>query len=210
MGDVDKVWAEIGDQPVFVRALSELAPSCSSIVMVTRSDSVERARTILAPLFPGVTVVAGGSERQESVRLGLAALSAEVAYIAVHDSARPFASGAMLDSGIRLLARYHGAVPALTPVDTVKKVNLDGLVVSSLARDELRAVQTPQVFRATSLRAAHQHAVEHGLTGTDDASLLELAGMSVATFSGDPANFKITTSIDLLLARQLAVERSLS
>ena len=139
-------------------------------------------------------VVAGGTTRSESVRRGLAAVPDEATIVCVHDAARPFASetvwhrvvGAIVDGAA-------GAVPGVPVVDTIKEVNTSNVVVDTPRRETLRAVQTPQAFRASSLRRAHASSAE----GTDDATLVENMGGEVVVVEGEVANRKITTPEDL-------------
>lgn len=200
MSGVDKLWAPLGAHPVIWHAVAKLAPAAHEIVMVVRQDQVERVRESLRGIGPRLSVVPGGAERQDSVAAGLAALSS-VEAVAVHDAARPFASVLLLQEGLALLDLWDGAVPAVEVRDTIKQIGPDGRVVGTLERATLRAAQTPQVFRADVLRSAHERARAIGVSGTDDAALVETAGFRVRTFPGSPANFKITTADDLLLAR---------
>ena len=149
-----------------------------------------------------LTVVAGGTERQDSVALGLSALD-EVDIVAVHDAARPLADSGLLDAGIDLLRSCDGAIPVQPVHDTIKRIDRHGAIVETIDRTMLRAAQTPQVFRAQALRTAHEQAVRERRTLTDDASLLEQSGYCVKVFPGSPTNMKITTDYDLHLARLL-------
>ncbi len=156
-------------------------------------DELIRGRVYSFELLPPVT---GGSERAISMARGLAALSPECAWVAVHDAARPVPPVGML-SRLFDAAKQHGAaVPGLMVADTVKEVDAAGMVVGTLDRGRLRAVQTPQVAR----RAWFAEAVATGQVlhaHTDDASLLEAAGFPVFVCEGDAANRKITTQADL-------------
>ncbi len=137
-------------------------------------------------------VVVGGATRSASVRAGLAAVPADAEIIVVHDGARPLASRALFDAVVAAVrAGADAAVPALPVVDTLR--SLDGGTVD---RSRLVAVQTPQAFRAEALRAAHRDDAD----ATDDASLVELAGGTVAVIEGDQRNLKITTPTDLRIA----------
>jgi len=145
-------------------------------------------------------VVAGGATRSESVRRGLAAVPGEATIVCVHDAARPFAT----HEDYRLVidavhGGADGAVPGVTPADTIKLVEEDGVVVSTLPRSALRAVATPQAFRAAVLRAAHTGSAE----GTDDASLVEANGGRVIVVEGSAMNRKITTPEDMAWARAM-------
>ena len=142
--------------------------------------------------------VAGGQTRSESVRRGLAAVPKTATIICVHDAARPFANE---DDYLRVVTAVadgaDGAVPAVPVADTIKVVDDTGQVLRTPARGTLRAVQTPQAFRAEMLRRAHATGGE----STDDAALVEAEGGKVVVVDGDVVNRKITTRDDLEWAR---------
>lgn len=142
----------------------------------------------------GPNQVEGGATRSESVRRGLAAVPAEATIVLVHDAARPFASDAVFQRVIgAVVDGADAAVPGIAVTDTIKQVNESDVVVSTPRRETLRAVQTPQAFRASSLRKAHAAGGE----GTDDASLVEHAGGEVRVVDGEHVNRKITELDDL-------------
>jgi 2-C-methyl-D-erythritol 4-phosphate cytidylyltransferase len=146
-------------------------------------------------------VVVGGPTRAASVRAGLDAVPADADVIVVHDGARPLASPALFRAVVdAVVAGADAAVPALPVADTVKSVDRDGVVLSTLARQGLVTVQTPQAFRAAVLRRAHRG----GADATDDAGLVEQLGATVRVVPGDPRNLKVTTPQDLDMARALA------
>jgi 2-C-methyl-D-erythritol 4-phosphate cytidylyltransferase len=166
----------------------------------------------------GVVAVAGGAVRSESVRLALEASASGSAAgtgdeaVIVHDAARPLASPALFAGALEELARSGAdAVVAATPVtDTIKEVRAPGdrAVTRTLERGRLWAVQTPQVFRRSSLEAClSQASAELLAAATDDAWLVEQAGGAVRVFPAPPENFKITTPLDLRLAELLLHER---
>lgn len=142
--------------------------------------------------------VLGGSTRQASVLAGLNALEAfSPDLVLVHDSARPFATPALIDRAIDAAGQTGAAVPALPVSDTVKEVDASGRIIRTLDRARLRIVQTPQAFAFKDLLSAHRRAQEAGLSDfPDDAALAEWAGMTVTTFEGESANMKLTTSED--------------
>ena len=147
--------------------------------------------------------VAGGSSRSESVRNGLAAVPPEATIVCVHDGARPFASAELYQRVVAAVADgADGAIPGLAVTDTVKQVAADGRVVATPERAGLRAVQTPQAFRASVLRAAHAAAGAAGAAATDDAALVEAAGGTVVVVAGEAENRKITDPADLEWARR--------
>jgi len=142
----------------------------------------------------GPNQVEGGATRSESVRRGLAAVPAEATIVLVHDAARPFASDAVFQRVIgAVVDGADAAVPGIPVTDTIKQVNESDVVVSTPRRETLRAVQTPQAFRASSLRKAHAAGGE----GTDDASLVEHVGGEVRVVEGEHVNRKITELDDL-------------
>jgi 2-C-methyl-D-erythritol 4-phosphate cytidylyltransferase/2-C-methyl-D-erythritol 2,4-cyclodiphosphate synthase len=143
--------------------------------------------------------VPGGETRALSVAAGLAQVAGDAEAILVHDAARPFASPELVDRLLAALGEHDGAIPALPVTDTVKRVR-DGVVAETLDRGELRAVQTPQAFRAAALREAFSGSADAVRGATDCASLVEAAGFAVAAVAGDPGNLKITTPDDLTRA----------
>ncbi|MBP1160834.1 2-C-methyl-D-erythritol 4-phosphate cytidylyltransferase [Rhodococcus sp. PvR099] len=168
------------------------------VVVIVPADRIDSVR---AELPEGVDVVAGGAERTDSVRAGLAA--AEGAdLLLVHDAARALTPPPLIARVVaELRAGRDAVVPALPVSDTIKTVDLLGAVTGTPERSELRAVQTPQGFTADLLRRAYAAADS---LATDDAGLVERIGGRVRTIVGDPLAFKITTPLDLALARALA------
>jgi 2-C-methyl-D-erythritol 4-phosphate cytidylyltransferase len=157
-----------------------------------------------------VLVVAGGSTRQESVGAALAALPSDIGLVLVHDAARPLAPSELADAVVGALRRgAEAVVPGLPVADTVKRVDASGVVVATVPRDELRAIQTPQGFRRDTLAAAHDGAAHDGALGaaTDDAGLVERLGRPVTVIPGHPEAFKVTRPLDLVLAEALLARR---
>ena len=147
-------------------------------------------------------VVAGGATRSESVRAGLESVPAEATIIVVHDGARPFASTDLFDAVIAaVVAGADAAVPGVAVSDTIKQVDDSGTVTATPERALLRAVQTPQAFRAGTLRRAHANSAN----ATDDAALVEAVGGRVVVVAGEERNRKITDPGDLRWARQQLV-----
>jgi 2-C-methyl-D-erythritol 4-phosphate cytidylyltransferase len=153
---------------------------------------------------PGVEVdrcVDGGATRSDSVRAGLAALPDDADVVVVHDAARPAARPALFDAVIAAVrGGADAAVPGVPVTDTIKRTEGD-VVVDTLDRSALVAVQTPQAFRADALRAAHASSGD----ATDDAALVERRGGRVVVVPGDPSNRKLTASDDVA-----ALERALA
>ena len=142
----------------------------------------------------------GGATRQASVHAGLEALAgSKPDIVLIHDAARPFVTSAVISRAIDAAGRTGAAVPAIAVTDTVKQVDDTGNVEATPDRARLRIAQTPQAFRFDVILEAHRRAARDGRSDfTDDAALAEWAGLTVATFEGDPANMKLTTPEDFI------------
>ena len=142
----------------------------------------------------------GGATRQASVHAGLEALASQKPdVVLIHDAARPFVSAALISRAIEAASRTGAAVPAIQVTDTIKQVGETGNVEATPERARLRVAQTPQAFRFDVILDAHRRAARDGRSDfTDDAALAEWAGLTVATFEGDPANMKLTTPEDFI------------
>lgn len=207
MGGIDKVMAELDGEPMIVRTVRafEQCDAIREIVIVTRPDLIVPIRDLCKAMTKITTVVAGGSSRQESVGLGLNALSAKVKLAAVQDGARPLVSWQVIDRVVRAAHTYGAAAPAIPVKDTIKTVE-GGVVKNTPDRKTLYAVQTPQVFDFDLLRGALKKAQEDGAEVTDDCSAVERLGMSVKIVEGDERNLKVTTPMDLKVAKMLLEE----
>lgn len=212
--------------PLFWKSARTLARVAlvRGIVFVFPPQDVERMAEVVAgldatePLGLPWRIAAGGARRQDSVRLGLAALpSADITSasgqdactaVLVHDSARPFASAGLIRRVAEALAEHEAVIPGLAVTDTIKRVDNNNLVVDTPVRASLRAVQTPQGFRLAPLRAAHARAEAEGWEVTDDAGPMERAGHAVAVVEGEEQNVKITTPADLGLLGSGAVNHN--
>ena len=207
MGGIDKVMAQLGGEPMIVRTVRAFqdCDAISEIVVVTRDDLILPITGLCKNMDKVTAVVAGGKTRQESVNLGLNALSDKVRLAAVHDGARPLASWQLIDRVIRAANTYGAAAPAVPVKDTIKVV--EGRVVKSTPdRASLYAVQTPQVFDFDLLRGALAKAKADNANVTDDCSAVERIGFSVKIVEGDERNLKVTTPLDLRIAELLLEE----
>jgi 2-C-methyl-D-erythritol 4-phosphate cytidylyltransferase / 2-C-methyl-D-erythritol 2,4-cyclodiphosphate synthase len=168
----------------------------------------------------GVTVVAGGEQRQDSVAKAFAAIPARTDIVLVHDAARPFVTAAVISRAIEGAVAYGAAIAAIPVTDTVKKVGRHAsgstVIVATLPRDEIVLAQTPQAFRTSVLRAAiaagrtADQSTAAASPATDEAMLAERAGHHVHIVAGDPGNVKITTASDLEAARRRAAASAIS
>lgn len=198
----NKVFEPLCGVPVIVRtvrALRETGLFDGGIVVVTGEDDLPRMRALLAG--EGVTLCAGGADRQQSVCNGLAACPPQADIIAVHDGARPLVTREVIARTVESALATGSGVAAVPLKDTVKVVDEAGRAVRTPPRETLRAVQTPQTFRAALIRRAHALGKD-GPRATDDAALVERLGERVTLTEGDPLNIKLTTPQDLLLARE--------
>lgn len=198
-----KALRELAGEPLLVHAVRGLraAPSVGPVVVAAPAAEVAAVADLLAPY--DVLVVAGGAERQDSVRRALSALP-PVEHVLVHDAARCLTPVSVVEDVVACLRAGAGAVVPVLPVaDTVKSVSGDR-VVATVDRSSLRAVQTPQGFRREVLEQAHAS----GLPSlTDDAGLVEALGLPVVTVAGHEEAFKVTRPIDLLLAEAVLAAR---
>ena len=207
MGGIDKVMAELDGEPMILRTVRtfETCDAIKEIVVVTREDLILPIMRLCAG-FPKVkAVICGGASRQESVQLGLNALSDKVKLVAVQDGARPLITHAVIDRAVRAAHTYGAAAPAIPVKDTIKVVK-GGIVKETPDRATLQAVQTPQVFDFDLLRGALKKAKEDGAEVTDDCSAVERLGMSIKIVEGDERNIKVTTPMDLKIAKLLLEE----
>ena len=209
MGGIDKVMAQLKGEPMIVRTVRafQQCDAVKEIVIVTREDLIRPISSLCAQMDKVKAVVAGGKSRQESVWLGLNALSKDVKLAAIHDGARPLITNAVIDRTVRAAHTYGAAAPAVPVKDTIKVVK-SGLVMATPDRANLRAVQTPQVFDFDLLRGALKKAEEENASLTDDCSAVERMGMSVKIVEGDERNLKVTTPMDLKIAEMLLEEES--
>lgn len=207
MGGIDKVMASLGGTPMVARtaAAFQNCDAIAEIVIVTRPDLIRPISALCAGMDKVRAVVAGGNSRQESVWLGLNALSEDIQLAAIHDGARPLVSNLVIDRTVRAANSYGAAAPAVPVKDTIKVVK-GGLVEKTPDRATLQAVQTPQVFDFDLLRGALKQAEEEKAAVTDDCSAVERLGMKVKIVEGDERNLKVTTPMDLKIAEMLLEE----
>ena len=207
MGGIDKVMAQLKGEPMIARTVRAFqnCDAISEIVIVTRPDLIVPIGKLCREMPKVKAVVAGGKSRQESVNLGLNALSDKVKLAAIQDGARPLITWQVIDRVVRA-AHTHGAAIPCVPVKDTIKVGTGGVVKETPDRATLFAAQTPQVFDFDLLRGALKKAEQDGAVVTDDASAVEHLGMSVKIVEGDERNIKVTTPMDLKIAEMLLEE----
>ncbi|MCR2823265.1 2-C-methyl-D-erythritol 4-phosphate cytidylyltransferase [Lederbergia panacisoli] len=202
----NKLLMNLEGRPIILHTLDvfEKDPHCGQIILVIQPDDEPFFKEIQSRYLK-IHLVHGGSERQYSVYNGLKAAVAD-GIILVHDGARPFIRPETILSLVDS-ARKHGAAIAAVPVkDTIKKVK-DLEVIETVDRSSLWQVQTPQAFRFSVLKSAHERAKLEGFLGTDEASLVEKSGQPVKIVESDYDNIKLTTPEDLYFAEAILKKR---
>jgi 2-C-methyl-D-erythritol 4-phosphate cytidylyltransferase len=206
-----KQFIEIGGQPMCMRACEAFERSAlvDEIIMVVAPDNLEPARELSKKCwFEKVkAVIAGGATRQESVRNGLKQISANSDLVLIHDGARPLVTKDLIENVISSLGKSDSVVPGVPVTDTVKELSNANVVVKTLKRGSLWAIQTPQGFRASTIRNAYEAAEVDGFAGTDDSMLVERLGGHVDVVMGSYDNIKVTTPFDLRLAECIIKNR---
>ena len=207
MGGVNKMLEPLDGIPVLMRTLMVLQKSerIDEIVVATREEDLVEISALCRTY--GITkctkVIRGGETRAHSVLLAALEASPDVKLLAVQDGARPLVTTEVIERVIGAAIRCGAAAPAVPVKDTVKEVRDGGAVERTVDRSSLRAVQTPQVFDASLLKAALQDAVENRVPITDDCSSVERLGKVVFLVEGDEENLKITTPVDMIFAEAI-------
>ena len=203
---MDKLMLPLDETPVIVYTLRavQAAPSVGEIILVTREDLIVPMSQLCQDyaISKVTKVVRGGASRTQSVRLRTLEVSGDAQVIAIHDGARPFVSAEVIERVVAQAMETGAAAPALPVKDTIKVAH-DGVVESTPDRACLFAVQTPQVFESSLIKAALQKALDDGLELTDDCAAVERLGMKVALTRGDERNIKLTTPEDLAVAQAI-------
>ena len=204
--ELPKPFLSVAGKPILVHTLRRFTPieAVRRIVVVVAAEREALCREVLhthGPWPQPMSVVHGGAERQDSVRNGLAALEPQCEIVMIHDAARPFISAAAIQRSIDTATEGGGAIVATPVRDTIKRADTQHTIRETVSRHDLWLAQTPQTFRVEVIRAAHRRAQQQGITGTDDATLVEQMGQPVRLVPGNALNFKITTPDDLALAR---------
>jgi len=201
---VRKQFVALDGLPILSHTLRALAASkvlaAAIVVVPPGEESFGREALSLARIDLETEVIPGGRERQDSVYNGLLRASPDTDLVLIHDGVRPFVSPGVVLATVEAAKECGAAVAAVPVTDTIKRVDADGVVIETPAREQLWAAQTPQVFRYSLLMQAHQSVRKRGILATDDAALLEHLGVRVKVVRGSYENLKITSEDDLPLA----------
>ena len=187
--DRNKVFLPLRGIPAIVRAIAPFSAFCAGAMVVAAAAEVEELRAVIA-------------------RCGLDALPDDAECVLIHDGARALVTEDVIRRAIESVEKRGSGIASVPVTDTIKRATPDGLVLDTPDRSALRAMQTPQAFRVELIRKAHEIARRDGFLGTDDAALLEHAGMPVYLCEGSRENLKLTTPTDLMLAGLILAARA--
>lgn len=210
----DKLMMELAGAPVLMRTLCAIdqAELVDEIIVAVREEQLLTVADLCSrcALRKPVKVVRGGETRAMSVLAAAVEANPKAKLLAVHDAARPLVTPQEFDELIRFACRTNAAAPAVPVTDTIKQADPQtGLVLATPERSGLYAVQTPQIFEASLLKAALQSAIDAGIQVTDDCAAVECLGKQVYLAQGSRENIKLTTPFDLLVAEAILREREL-
>lgn len=204
--ELPKQFLDLGGKPILARSIAvfDKLSFIGEIVVVVSEAWLDYSKANIIESYEWnkpVTLVKGGKERSESSYFGV--LAASCPYVMIHDGARPFVSADDIEKLYKLMLKEDNAILACPVTDTIKKAGLDLKISHTFDRANLFAAMTPQAFLKKDILNAHIHAKSHDFIGTDDAGTLEFFGLRATIVEGSPANIKITTEKDLLLAEFL-------
>ena len=203
---INKQYLQLAGRPLLAHTLEVFTNDnkIDEIIVVVKEEEMEYCKKNIIDkyFYDDIKLVAGGETRQQSVYAGLMAFSPAINYVIIHDGARPLLSSKLLNTVITKLADYKALTTAIPVKDTIKIVDKDNFVTETPARDNLRAIQTPQAFEYQLIYKAHKNYSED-LKVTDDASLVEKMGHKVKVIKGENKNIKVTTPIDLSYAESI-------
>lgn len=207
----DKMLMSLGGIPVLARTLLafEHSGDINDIIVVTRDENVEKIAELCARFKVSKVkkVIAGGNTRMESALAGVSEAGNKADYIAIHDGARPFVTGALIKRTLAEAQKSYAAIPVVKSVNTLKSVDESGAVLGTLDRNTVMCAQTPQIFEADLIRGALTNAVTKGVSVTDDSAALEALGIKTQTVEGDDINLKITTRLDMVIAAAILKDK---
>jgi 2-C-methyl-D-erythritol 4-phosphate cytidylyltransferase len=199
--DIPKAFLALGGLSLLTRSALAMSAVADVLIIAAPVDGLDEASAQLAQVDAEIHIVAGGEHRQESVANALRMVPEDVSIVLVHDAARPLVP---IEVTQNVVAAIRGgakaAIPVLPLVDTIKRVNNNGIAIETVDRNQLRRVQTPQGFDRATLDLAYQNPE---VVATDDAGLMDALGIPVVTVAGDERSLKITTMADVQHALSL-------
>lgn len=209
MGE-DKLFCDLGGMPVIGRTLAvfEDADCVDEVIVVTRSESIPATARLCSDYMLSKVrhIVVGGENRTQSALYGLRLCDKRSKLIGIHDGARPLVTPEIIAAAVSCAVEHGAAVPAVPVKETVRQAR-GGVVLKTLAREEIYLMQTPQVFHAELIREALEDAVKIGLSLSDDAQAVMLMDRELRLTEGSDENIKLTTPADLSAARAIYERR---
>lgn len=197
----NKLFEVINGEPLFIHSIRSFSTLChfQNAVIAVPPDLRSKFHEYLEKHLPDylLQIVEGGSEREISVRNGLSVLNRQIKFVAIHDSARPLTSSVLLSKCLNEARIYGGAIPGKPVTDTLKQIDENGIIITTVPRKSFWCAETPQVFERDSLEDAYRLAQKEGVTFTDNAAAMEYAGYRVKMVFNCDYNPKITYHSDL-------------
>ncbi|MDI3533731.1 MAG: 2-C-methyl-D-erythritol 4-phosphate cytidylyltransferase [Thermosediminibacterales bacterium] len=173
------------------------------LVVAEKDRNYCKQKVLRKNQFYRIKLTNGGKTRQQSVFNGLKTVCPQTDFVIIHDGVRPFVKKEEVLEVLDAAMKFDAAALAVPVKDTVKKVNNEGFILSTLNREKIWAVQTPQVFRYNLIKDAHEKAIQDGFSATDDCMLVERNGNKVKIVKGSYENIKITTPEDIILGEAI-------
>ena len=199
--EIPKAFLALGGLSLLTRSALAMSTVADVLIVAAPADALDEASTQLAQVDAEIHIVAGGDHRQESVANALRMVPEDVSIVLVHDAARPLVPIEVTQNVVAAIRNgAKAAIPVLPLVDTIKRVNNNGIAIETVDRNQLRRVQTPQGFDRATLDLAYQNPE---VVATDDAGLMDALGIAVLTVAGDERSLKITTMADVQHALSL-------
>lgn len=206
---INKQFMDLCGKPVLAHTLLafENCNAIKGIVIVSFESEIEECISIAkeCSISKVVSVISGGSERQDSVLNGLHEIERnyKCQIVSIHDGARPLVTSSIIEEGIALAKIHGGSYCSVKPKNTIKILNEDLVTATTLNRDKLLEVQTPQSFNFKLILEAHEKLKREALKVTDDTSVFEHYGYRAISYEGAYENIKITTPLDMILAEEI-------
>ncbi len=203
-----KQYLMLGGRSILDRTLTPFLESdrISKIILVVPEEDILFCKETLLPgrtSQKNIVLIKGGKERQDSVYNGLAAVDDVGGVVLIHDGVRPFVTVGLIENLADEAEKNGACIPGISAFDTLKRVSGSGIIEETVNRQGIFLAQTPQAFKYSVIRKAHDDAKKHGFPGTDDASLVERLGYQVKVLNGSRNNIKITTREDLILGEAI-------
>lgn len=208
--EINKVFLPLRGVPAIIRAIAPFSGLCAGAVVVARQEDMDEMTGLIRRYGMSrfvLAVVKGGDTRQASVKNGLAALPEGAELVMIHDGARALVTEDVITQAMQSAEANGSGIAAIPVTDTIKRADAEGKVLGTLNREELYAMQTPQAFQLPLILKAHEKALQNGFLATDDAALLEYAGLPVYLTPGDRENIKLTTPADMAFGEAILTLR---